>query len=137
MWMVLYPKSGKDWWISSLEVWTRWRPLNGKASGFMTRWAGSLLIEHANCSTQYLPQDLLNAGIKAGKLHQGHFNTSQYNYLEGFVNVPSLTKSVLLVGREAMNRSVQGDLVVVEIFPKAEWKAPGEEVVDADRESFC
>jgi len=32
-----------------------------------------------------------------------------------------------------MNRSVDGDMVVVEIFPKSEWKAPGEEVIDQDR----
>jgi hypothetical protein len=32
-----------------------------------------------------------------------------------------------------MNRSVDGDMVVVEIFPKDQWKAPGEEVLDQDR----
>lgn len=47
----------------------------------------------------------------------------------------SLDKPVLLVGREAMNRSVDGDVVVVEIFPKSEWKAPGSEVLDQDRMS--
>jgi len=46
----------------------------------------------------------------------------------------SLDKPVLLVGRGNMNRSVDGDVVVVEIFPKEEWKAPGEEVIDQDRE---
>jgi exosome complex exonuclease DIS3/RRP44 len=46
--------------------------------------------------------------------------------------VPGLDKRVLLVGREAINRSVDGDVVVVEILPKDQWKAPGEEVVDQD-----
>ena len=31
---------------------------------------------------QYLSQDVLNAGIKTGRFHQGFFNASQYNYLE-------------------------------------------------------
>lgn len=31
-----------------------------------------------------------------------------------------------------MNRSVNGDIVVVEVFPESQWKAPGEEVVDQD-----
>lgn len=31
---------------------------------------------------QYLPQDLLTAGVKSGRYHQGYFNASQYNYLE-------------------------------------------------------
>jgi len=34
-----------------------------------------------------------------------------------------------------MNRSVQGDVVVVEVFPESEWKAPGDTVVD--QESAC
>jgi len=31
-----------------------------------------------------------------------------------------------------MNRSVHGDIVVVEVFPESEWKAPAEEVVDQE-----
>ena len=48
----------------------------------------------------------------------------------------SLDKPVLLVGRQSMNRSVDGDVVVVEIFPKEKWQAPGEEVVDQDSGSI-
>lgn len=51
---------------------------------------------------------------------------------QGTVNVPGLDKPILLVGRESMNRSVNGDVVVVEIFPKAQWKAPGAEVLDQE-----
>lgn len=31
-----------------------------------------------------------------------------------------------------MNRAVDGDVVVVQLLPEAEWKAPGEEVVDQE-----
>jgi hypothetical protein len=31
-----------------------------------------------------------------------------------------------------MNRSVDGDVVAVEVFPDSEWKVPGDEVVDQD-----
>jgi exosome complex exonuclease DIS3/RRP44 len=31
---------------------------------------------------QYLPMDVLTAGVKTGRLYRGHFNASQYNYLE-------------------------------------------------------
>ena len=41
---------------------------------------------------------------------------------------------MLLVGREAMNRSVDGDVVVVELLPKSEWRAPATEVIDQDGE---
>ncbi|KAF9043793.1 RNB-domain-containing protein [Hymenopellis radicata] len=80
----------------------------------------------------YLPPSTLQAGVKSGQLHQGHFTANQYNYLEGSVSVPAFTKPVLLVGRENMNRAVQGDVVVVEVFDPSEWKAPADEVVDQE-----
>jgi exosome complex exonuclease DIS3/RRP44 len=33
-----------------------------------------------------------------------------------------------------MNRAIDGDVVVVEMLPEAEWKAPGQEVLDQDGE---
>lgn len=81
---------------------------------------------------EHLPTTALLAGVNAGQLHQGHFNANSYNYLEGTVLVPTFTKPVLLVGRENMNRAVHGDVVAVEVFPKSEWKSPGDEVVDAE-----
>jgi exosome complex exonuclease DIS3/RRP44 len=103
---------------------------------------------------QYLPTSTLVAGVKAGQLHQGHFNANQYNYLEvrffvlhpcntqtdafpkGSVPVPGYSKPILLIGRENMNRAVQGDVVVVEVFDEKEWKAPGDEVVDQECQHF-
>ncbi|KAH9977460.1 hypothetical protein BJV77DRAFT_1052505, partial [Russula vinacea] len=70
--------------------------------------------------------------VKAGQLHQGHFNANQFNFLEGSVNVEAYSKPILLIGRENMNRAVQGDIVVVEVFSEQEWKAPTEEVIDQD-----
>ncbi|KAF8188678.1 hypothetical protein BJ912DRAFT_968181 [Pholiota molesta] len=81
---------------------------------------------------EYLPTATLIAGVKAGELHQGHFNANQYNYLEGSVPVPGFAKPVLLIGRENMNRAVDGDVVVVEVFDEKEWKAPADEVVDQE-----
>lgn len=33
-----------------------------------------------------------------------------------------------------MNRSVAGDVVVVELLPESEWKGAAEDVVDSDSE---
>lgn len=41
-------------------------------------------------------------------------------------------KPILLIGREYMNRAVQGDIVAVEVFDEKEWKAPADEVVDQE-----
>ncbi|KAH9977177.1 hypothetical protein BGW80DRAFT_1443481 [Lactifluus volemus] len=81
---------------------------------------------------EYLSTGALMAGIKAGQLHQGHFNANQFNFLEGSVNVEVYSKPILLIGRENMNRAVQGDIVAVEVFSEQEWKAPTNEVVDQD-----
>ncbi|KAG8958122.1 exosome catalytic subunit dis3, partial [Tulasnella sp. 425] len=72
------------------------------------------------------------AGVASGHLHQGHFNASQYNYLEGSVNVPAFSKPIILIGRENMNRAVDGDVVAVEIFPQSEWRTSADEVIDQE-----
>ena len=51
---------------------------------------------------------------------------------KGSVPVPAFTKPILLVGGENMNRAIQGDVVVVELFDEKEWKAPADDVVDQD-----
>lgn len=54
---------------------------------------------------------------------------------QGSVNVPSLNKPVLLVGKEHMNRATSGDSVAVELLPESEWRASAEEVLDQDGQS--
>lgn len=71
-------------------------------------------------------------GIRAGTLHQGIFNVSPYNYLEGSIHVPAFEKSLLVLGRENSNRAVQGDVVVVEILPKLQWKAPSTKIIEEE-----
>ncbi|EJU00604.1 RNB-domain-containing protein [Dacryopinax primogenitus] len=81
---------------------------------------------------EYLPAGTLDAGVAGGKLYEGRFNPNQYNYLEGFINSAALVRPILVIGRRDLNRAVAGDLVVVELYPESEWKAPGDEVVDQD-----
>jgi exosome complex exonuclease DIS3/RRP44 len=54
--------------------------------------------------------------------------------------------SVLIIGREAMNRATEGDTVVIELLPQAQWKQPstrialpplqGEDVAASEREAI-
>lgn len=71
-------------------------------------------------------------GVKNGTLHQGIFNVSPYNYLEGSVHVPAFEKSLLVLGRENSNRAVSGDVVVVEVLPKDQWKAPSSKIIEEE-----
>ena len=80
----------------------------------------------------YYSMSKMLTGTKAGILHQGTFNVSPYNYLEGTVHVPSFDKSLLILGRENSNRAVSGDVVVVEVLPKSQWKAPSTKIIEED-----
>ncbi|KAL8646705.1 MAG: hypothetical protein Q9210_005980 [Variospora velana] len=80
----------------------------------------------------YLSMSKMMTGVRAGTLHQGIFNVSPYNYLEGSVRVPAFEKSLLILGRENSNRAVQDDVVVVEILPKAQWKSPSSKIVEEE-----
>lgn len=80
----------------------------------------------------YYTQSRMQTGVKQGVLHQGVFHVSQYNYLEGTVKVPAFDKPLLILGRESSNRSVSGDVVVVEILPQDQWKQPSSRIIDED-----
>lgn len=81
---------------------------------------------------EYLSLSKLMTGVKAGLLHQGIFNVSPYNYLEGSIRVPAFPKALLILGRENINRAVDGDIVVVEVLPKDQWKEPSTKVLEED-----
>lgn len=44
--------------------------------------------------------------------------------MEGSVSVEGQEKSILLQGHASLNRSVDGDIVAVELFPEEKWTAP-------------
>ena len=80
----------------------------------------------------YYSLSRMMTGVRAGTLHQGVFNVSPYNYLEGSVHVPAFDKSLLILGRESSNRAVSGDIVVVEVLSKSQWKAPSTKIVEEE-----
>ncbi|RAL01010.1 exosome catalytic subunit DIS3 [Aspergillus ibericus CBS 121593] len=81
---------------------------------------------------EYYSMSKLMTGIRAGTLHQGVFNVSPYNYLEGSVNTPAFDKPLLILGRDNSNRAISGDVVVIEVLPKDQWKSPSTKIVDEE-----
>ncbi|PTB78135.1 RNB-domain-containing protein [Trichoderma longibrachiatum ATCC 18648] len=81
---------------------------------------------------EYYSSSRMMTGVKAGLLHQGIFNVSPYNYLEGSIKVPAFPKPLLILGRENINRSIDGDLVVVELLPQDQWKSPSTKIIEED-----
>ena len=81
---------------------------------------------------EYYSSSKMMTGIKAGTLHQGIFNVSPYNFLEGSVHVPAFDKTLLILSRDSINRAVQGDVVVVEVLSKDRWKAPSSKIIEEE-----
>lgn len=81
---------------------------------------------------EYYSASRMMTGVKAGLLHQGIFNVSPYNYLEGSIKVPAFPKSLLILGRENINRAIDGDVVVVELLPQDQWKSPSTKIIEED-----
>ncbi|KAH8884570.1 RNB-domain-containing protein [Thozetella sp. PMI_491] len=88
--------------------------------------------KQAHLYPEHLSVSKMNTGVKAALLHQGIFNVSSYNYLEGSIRVPAFAKPLLILGRENINRAVDGDVVVVEVLPKDQWKEPSTKVLEED-----
>jgi exosome complex exonuclease DIS3/RRP44 len=81
---------------------------------------------------EYYSVSKMLTGVKSGMLHQGIFNMSPYNYLEGSIKVPAFTKALVVLGRDNMNRAVDGDVVVVEVLPKEQWKEPSTKILEEE-----
>ncbi|KAL2107928.1 hypothetical protein VUR80DRAFT_4489 [Thermomyces stellatus] len=81
---------------------------------------------------EYFTMSKMATGIKAGLLHQGVFNVSPYNYLEGSVKVPAFAKPLIVLGRDNINRAIDGDVVVVEVLPKDQWKVPSTTIIEEE-----
>jgi exosome complex exonuclease DIS3/RRP44 len=81
---------------------------------------------------EYFSMSKIMTGLRAGTLHQGVFNVSPYNYLEGSVNVAAFDKPLLILGRDNSNRAIAGDVVVIEVLPKDQWKSPSTKLVDEE-----
>ena len=48
----------------------------------------------------------------------------------------SVSRPVLLIGRENINRAVHGDVVAIELFDEKDWKAPVDQVLDQEGASI-
>lgn len=94
--------------------------------------ANAELVRGAHVFDEYWDTAELEAGVRGGTLHRGFFNANAYNYLEGTVRTDALPKPILLQGREAMNRAVDGDVVYVALLPESEWKGATDAVLESD-----
>ncbi|KAM9825589.1 DIS3-like exonuclease 1 isoform X1 [Syngnathus typhle] len=80
--------------------------------------------------TEHLPAEVLEAGIKSGRYIQGTLSVNKHRAqteasvrTEGLTNKNTeLSSEVLVYGNKNRNRAVHGDVVVVELLPKSQWR---------------
>lgn len=77
----------------------------------------------------YLPTDVLEAGIKSGRLIKGFLNVNKHDaQREAFLRRSGSSETkhdesdILIHGMAHRNRAIHGDIVVVELLPQSEWR---------------
>ncbi|XP_038623376.1 DIS3-like exonuclease 1 [Tachyglossus aculeatus] len=88
------------------------------------------LENHGKEYPEHLPLEVLEAGIKSGRYVQGVLNVNKHRaQIEAFVRLQGasgkesdLLSDILVHGTKARNRSLHGDVVVVELLPRREWR---------------
>ena len=73
---------------------------------------------------EHLSPAAVAAGLAGGSLHQGALRTSRHSPWEGSIACDALGCDILLSGRGALNRAMDGDVVAVSLLPESEWRAP-------------
>ncbi|XP_029430598.1 DIS3-like exonuclease 1 isoform X2 [Rhinatrema bivittatum] len=91
---------------------------------------------------EHLPLEVLAAGIKSGRYVQGVLNVNKHRaQSEAFVRLQGtsnkktdLQSDVLIHSSRARNRAIHGDVVAVELLPRAEWKGRTRALSDSEME---
>ncbi|XP_069020541.1 DIS3-like exonuclease 2 [Embiotoca jacksoni] len=70
----------------------------------------------------YMTTEEISHGLKRGELIQGQIRINPKKYQEAFMPSPDDTWDIFLDGIVARNRALNGDVVVVQILPREQWK---------------
>ncbi|XP_038606279.1 DIS3-like exonuclease 2 isoform X2 [Tachyglossus aculeatus] len=70
----------------------------------------------------YISRDRVSEGLKRGGLIQGLLRINPKKFHEAFIPSPDGTRDIFIDGVVARNRALNGDLVVVKLLPKEQWK---------------
>ncbi|XP_061790965.1 DIS3-like exonuclease 2 [Nerophis lumbriciformis] len=70
----------------------------------------------------YMTCEDVSHGLKRGELIQGPLRINPKKYHEAFIPSPDDTRDIFLDGIIARNRALNGDIVVVQVLPREQWK---------------
>uniref|UniRef100_A0AAX7W885 DIS3-like exonuclease 2 n=1 Tax=Astatotilapia calliptera TaxID=8154 RepID=A0AAX7W885_ASTCA len=71
----------------------------------------------------YMTSEEVSHGLKRGELIQGQLRINPKKYNEAFIPSPDDTRDIFLDGIVARNRALNGDIVVVQVLPREQWKS--------------
>ncbi|XP_037537388.1 DIS3-like exonuclease 2 isoform X2 [Nematolebias whitei] len=70
----------------------------------------------------YMSFEEVSQGLKRGELLQGQIRVNPKKFTEAFIPSPDDAHDIYLDGIVARNRAFNGDIVVVQILPREQWK---------------
>uniref|UniRef100_A0A803XP64 DIS3 like 3'-5' exoribonuclease 2 n=1 Tax=Meleagris gallopavo TaxID=9103 RepID=A0A803XP64_MELGA len=70
----------------------------------------------------YMSKEDVSAGLKRRELIQGPLRINPKKYHEAFIPSPDGTRDIFIDGVVARNRALNGDIVVVRLLPREQWK---------------
>ncbi|MBN3295589.1 DI3L2 exonuclease, partial [Amia calva] len=70
----------------------------------------------------YMDAQDVSAGLKRQELIQGSLRINPKKYHEAFIPSPEGTRDIFIDGIVSRNRALNGDVVVVKILPRDQWK---------------
>lgn len=104
-----------------------------QAAGGEAGSSGQRPAKRKKVYTDHKSYNELMAGMKDGRYHQGSLRVCRFNPFEGWVGSDSVGQDILISGRVDMNRALDGDVVVVELLPEAQWRSAGNKLPSAKR----
>uniref|UniRef100_A0A8C5ADW4 RNB domain-containing protein n=1 Tax=Gadus morhua TaxID=8049 RepID=A0A8C5ADW4_GADMO len=73
-----------------------------------------------------MSHEVVSQGLKRGELLQGPLRINPKNYNDAFIPSPDGMRDIFLDGIVSRNRALNGDVVVVQLLPREQWKVrPG------------
>ncbi|XP_070609898.1 DIS3-like exonuclease 2 [Erythrolamprus reginae] len=83
----------------------------------------------------YMSKEDVSDGLKRKTLIQGPLRINPKKYHDAFVPSPDGTQDIFIDGVVARNRALNGDIVVVKLLPKEQWKVNKPDPCDQETEA--
>lgn len=88
-----------------------------------------------NIFEAYLSREDVSAGLKRGELIQGSLRINPKKFHEAFLPSPGGLRDIFIDGVVSRNRALNGDIVVVKLLPREQWKVLKPEVCGGEKTS--